>query len=116
MGQAVLGEPKDTKTEEERVWTNLEQASHDEDSFKVTETDLGKKSNSWALVSNLGHKRLDWMLDYLTESRVCSIYSVLERWPVNFMETHDGRRGGGALAQTISGFHRGGLTGDEPVI
>jgi hypothetical protein len=56
------------------------------------------------------------MLDYLTESRVCSIYSVLERWLVNLMETRGGWRGGGALAQTISGFLRGGLTGDEPVI
>jgi hypothetical protein len=116
MGRAALGEPKDTKTEEQRVWADLEQASHGEDSFTVVETDLGEKSNSWALVSNWGHKRLDWMLDYLTEPRVCSIYSVLEWWPVNLMETRGGRRGGGALAQTISGFHRGGVTGDEPVI
>jgi hypothetical protein len=55
------------------------------------------------------------MFDYLTEPRVCSIYSVLERWPVNLMETCGGQRGG-ALAHTISGFHRGGLTGDELVI
>ena len=56
------------------------------------------------------------VLDYLTDAMVCSIYSVLERWPVNLMETRGGRRGGGALAQTISGFHRGRLTSDEPVI
>jgi hypothetical protein len=56
------------------------------------------------------------MLDYLTELRVFSIYSVLERWPVNLMETRGGRRGGGALEQMISGFHRGGLTDDKLVI
>ena len=55
------------------------------------------------------------MLDYLTEPRGCSIYSVLERWLVNLMETRGGRRGGGALAQTISGFHRGGLIGDHRI-
>jgi hypothetical protein len=54
------------------------------------------------------------MLDYLTEPRECSIYSVLERWLVNLMGTRGGRREGGALAQTISGFQRGGLTSDEP--
>ena len=53
------------------------------------------------------------MLDYLAEPRVSAIYSVLERWPVNLMETRGGRRGG-ALAHTISGFHYGRLTGDEP--
>jgi hypothetical protein len=52
MGRVALGEPKDTKTEEQRVRTDLEQASHGEDSFTVAETDLGEKSNSWALVSN----------------------------------------------------------------
>jgi hypothetical protein len=54
------------------------------------------------------------MRDYLTEPRVCSIYSVFERWLVNWTETRDGQRGG-ALAHTISGFHRGRLIGDEPV-
>jgi hypothetical protein len=46
---------------------------------------------------------------------VCAIYSVLERWPVNLMETRGGWRGEGALAQTISGFHHGGLTGDHRI-
>jgi hypothetical protein len=116
MGRAALGEPKDTKTKDQIVWIDLEQAGHGEGSFTVAETDLGEKSNSWALVSNWEHKQLDWMLDYLTEPRVCSIYSLLERWPVNLMEMCGGQRGGGVLAQTISGFHRGRLTGDELVI
>jgi hypothetical protein len=101
--------------QEQRVWTDLEQASHGEGSFTVAETDLGEKSNSRALVSNWGHKRLDWMLDYLTEPRVCSIYSVFERWLVNLMGTRGGRRGGGALAHMIGGHNRGILTGDHRI-
>ena len=55
------------------------------------------------------------MLDYLTEPRECSIYSVLERWLVNLMGTRGGRRGGGALAHTIGGHNRGNLTGDHRI-
>ena len=57
---------------------------------------------------------MDWMLDYLTKPRVCSIYSVFERWIVNFMGTRDGRRGG-ALTHTIGGHNRGNLTGDHRI-
>jgi hypothetical protein len=66
-------------------------------------------------VDDLRHVLLDYVLDYLAEPRVCAIYSVLERWPVNLMETRGGRRGGGALAQMISGFHHGGLTSDHQI-
>jgi hypothetical protein len=38
---------------------------------------------------------------------------TLERWLVNLKETRGGRRGGRALAQTIGGIYRGGLTGDD---
>ena len=55
------------------------------------------------------------VLDYLTDAMVCSIYSVLERWPVNLMETRGGRRGKGSLVQELHVFHRGGLTGDHRV-
>jgi hypothetical protein len=48
------------------------------------------------------------MLEYLTESRVCSIYRALERWPVNLKETHGGQRGG-VLAYAIGGNYRGKL-------
>jgi hypothetical protein len=75
----------------------------------------GEKNNSRALVSNWGHKRLDWMLHYITEPRVCSIYCVFERWLVNLMGTRGGRRGGGALAHTIGGHNRGNLTGDHRI-
>jgi hypothetical protein len=66
-------------------------------------------------VDDLRHELLDLVLDYLAEPRVRAIYSVLERWSVNLMETRGGRRGEGALAQMISGFHRGGLTGDHRI-
>jgi hypothetical protein len=75
----------------------------------VAETDLG------ALGDDLRHELLDEVLDYLVEPRVCTIYSVLERWPVNWTETCGGRRGGGALAHTISGFHYGRLTSDHRI-
>jgi hypothetical protein len=56
---------------------------------------------------------VDWLLEYLTEPRVCSIYRTLDRWLVNLKETRDGRRGGRALARAIGGIYRGGLTGDD---
>jgi hypothetical protein len=56
---------------------------------------------------------VDWMLEYLTEPRVCSIYWTLERWLMNLKETRGGRRGGRALVQAIGGIYRGGLTGDD---
>ena len=56
---------------------------------------------------------MDWMLEYLTEPRVCSIYWTLEWWPVNLSSRGGGRREGDALAQAISGFHRGELSGDH---
>jgi hypothetical protein len=56
---------------------------------------------------------VDWMLEYLTELRVCSIYRALERWPVTLNSRGGGRRGGGALAHAIGGHYRGNLTGDH---
>jgi hypothetical protein len=64
-------------------------------------------------VSNWRHERVDWMLEYLTERRVCSIYRALERWPTNLSSRGGGRREGGALAQAIGGIYRGKLTGDH---
>jgi hypothetical protein len=74
---------------------------------------MGKVSNSGAQVNNWRHERVDWMLEYLTEPRVCSIYRALERWPVNLSSRGGGRREGGALAQVIGGNYRGKLTGDH---
>jgi hypothetical protein len=37
---------------------------------------------------------VDWMLEYLAEPRVCSIYRALERWPVNLRSRGGGRREG----------------------
>jgi hypothetical protein len=56
---------------------------------------------------------VDWMLEYLTEPRVCSIYRALERLPVNLNSHDGGRRGGGALAHVIGGHYRGNLTDDH---
>jgi hypothetical protein len=56
---------------------------------------------------------VDWMLEYLTEPRVCSIYRDLERWPVNLNSRGGDRRGGGALAHAIGGNYSGKLTGDH---
>jgi hypothetical protein len=58
---------------------------------------------------------VDWMLEYLTEPRVCSIYKTLERWLVNLKEMCGGWRGGRALAQAIGGIYRGRLTGDDRI-
>jgi hypothetical protein len=56
---------------------------------------------------------VDWMLEYLAEPKVCSIYRALERWPMNLRSRGGGQREGGALAQAIGGFHSGKLTGDH---
>jgi hypothetical protein len=56
-----------------------------------------------------------WMGDYPTELMACPIYRVCERWPVNWKKTRGGRRGRGALAQALSGFHRGGPSGDHRI-
>jgi hypothetical protein len=56
---------------------------------------------------------VDWVLDYLTDPTAHSIYRLPGRWPVNLGWRGGGRRRRVALAQAISGFHRGGLTGDH---
>jgi hypothetical protein len=56
---------------------------------------------------------VDWMIEYLTELRVCSIYRALERWLMNLSSRGGGRRERGALAQAIGGIYRGKLTGDH---
>jgi hypothetical protein len=58
---------------------------------------------------------VNWMLEYLAELRVCSIYRALERWLVNLRSRGGGRREGGVLAQAIGGFHRGELTDDHRI-
>jgi hypothetical protein len=55
------------------------------------------------------------VLDYPTELMACPIYRVRERWPVNWTKTRGGRRGRGALAQALSGFHCGGPSGDHRI-
>jgi hypothetical protein len=75
---------------------------------------LGELGNWAALVNNWRQVLVHWMRIYLAEPLLRSIYSMLERWLVNLTETRGGRRGGGVLVHTISGFHRGRLTDDEP--
>jgi hypothetical protein len=46
---------------------------------------------------------------------VCSIYRALERWPDNLRLRGGDQREGDALAQAISGYHRGELIGDHRI-
>jgi hypothetical protein len=64
-------------------------------------------------VDNWRHELVCWVLEYLAEPRVCSIYRALERWPVNLSSRGGSRREGGALAQVIGGNYHGKLTGDH---
>jgi hypothetical protein len=59
---------------------------------------------------------VDWVLDYLTDPTTCSIYRLRGRWRVNWRWRGGGRREGDVLSRELGGFHRGRLTGDEPVI
>jgi hypothetical protein len=54
-----------------------------------------------------------WVLDYLTDQKVRSIYRLRRRWHVNLEWRGGGRRRRVALVRAISGFHRGGLIGDH---
>ena len=54
-----------------------------------------------------------WVLDYLTDQKVRSIYRLRRRWRVNLEWRGGGRRRRVALVRAISGFHRGRLTDDE---
>jgi hypothetical protein len=76
-------------------------------------TDLGEISNWRALVDDLRHELVYWLLDYLAELTACSIYRIPERWPVNLRWCGGGRRERRALSQEIGGFHHGELTGDH---
>jgi hypothetical protein len=76
-------------------------------------TDLGEIPNWGALVDDLRHKLVYWMLDYLAEPMAHSIYRIRERWLMNLDWRAGGRREGRALSQGIGGFHRGEVTGDQ---
>jgi hypothetical protein len=78
-------------------------------------TDLGEVSNWRALVDDLRHELMDWVLDYLAEPMARSIYRIPERWLVNLRWRGGGRRKKRALSQEIGGFHRGELTGDHRI-
>jgi hypothetical protein len=60
--------------EHERTWNELAMARS---LWAVFWTDLGEIPNWGSLVSNWRHEQVDWMLEYLTELRVCSIYRAL---------------------------------------
>jgi hypothetical protein len=95
---------KQERREHEQTWNELAAARS---LCAVFRTDLGEIPNWGSLVSNWRHEWVDWMLEYLTKPRVCSIYRALERWPVNLSSRGGGRREGGALAQEIGGIYRG---------
>jgi hypothetical protein len=56
-----------------------------------------------------------WVRDDPTEFTVASIYSARERWPVNLVKTCGGRRNDSSLAQWISVYYRGKLSGDHRI-
>ena len=87
--QENLRSLKRESREHERTWNELATARS---LCAVFRTDLGEIPNWGSLVSNWRHERVDWMLEYLTEPRVCSIYRALERWPVNLSSRGGGRR------------------------
>jgi hypothetical protein len=60
-------------------------------------TDLGEISNWGALVDDLRHGLVYWMLDYLAELMARSIYRIQRRWPVNWRWRAGGQREGRAL-------------------
>jgi hypothetical protein len=78
-------------------------------------TDFGEVSNWRALVDDLRHEWMDWVLDYLAKPTACSIYRIPEWWPVNLRWRGGGRRKGRALLQEIGGFHHGELIGDHRI-
>jgi hypothetical protein len=59
---------------------DLKRASHGEvNSYGVSDR-FGGIPNWGSLVSDWRHEWVDWMLEYLAELRVCSIYRIHERW------------------------------------
>jgi hypothetical protein len=81
----------------------------------MAETQFGGNEQFMVSGEQLEQLLVLWMGDYPTELTACSIYSVLERWPVNLMERRGGRRKRGLLALGISGFHRGKLPSDHRI-
>jgi hypothetical protein len=108
--QENLRSLKRESREHERTWNELATARS---LCTVFRTDLGEIPNWGSMVSNWRHERVDWILEYLAEPRVCSIYRALERWPVNLSSRGGGLRERGALAQAIGGIYRGKLTSDH---
>jgi hypothetical protein len=76
-------------------------------------TDLGEVSNWRALVDDLRHELVYWLLDYLLELTTHSIYRLRGWWTVNLGWRDGGRRERIALSQEIGGFHCGKLNGDH---
>jgi hypothetical protein len=70
-------------------------------------SDLGEIPNWGVLVDDSRHELLHWLHNYLAEQAGSTIYSRLERWPVNLRETCGGPGRRRLLALEISGFHRG---------
>jgi hypothetical protein len=93
----------------------MEQAGHGEDAFTVAETELGRMGNWRVLGDDSRQAWVLWMRNYPTKLTMRSIYRARERWPVNWTTTRGGRRRKGALAQALSGFYRGGPSGDHRI-
>jgi hypothetical protein len=64
-------------------------------------TDLGEIPNWGALVDDLRHGLVYWMLDYLAEPMAHLIYRIRGRWLMNLDWRAGDRREGKLLAQVI---------------
>jgi hypothetical protein len=62
---------------QDRTWNELATART---FLRWQKPDLGEMSNSGTQVNNWKHEWVCWVLEYLAEPRVCSIYRALERW------------------------------------
>jgi hypothetical protein len=81
----------------------------------VAETEIGGDEKFTVSGERLEARLGGLVRDVPTNPTVCSIYNVRERWPVNWMKTRGGRRRKRALAQALSGFHRGGPSGNHRI-
>jgi hypothetical protein len=81
----------------------------------VAETEIGGDEKFTVFGERLEARLGGLVCDFPTNLTVCSIYNVREWWPVNWMKTHGDQRRKRALAQVLSGFHRGGPSGDHRI-
>jgi hypothetical protein len=89
-GRGAWGELKDAITNDQRAWTNLEQAGRGEGVSAVAETGLGEVRNSWSLVNDWSQVWVCWLRDNMAQQTRPSIYRIAKRWPGIWTKTRGG--------------------------